>query len=513
MSLAMRLTVFEPDQVEFVRLSRRWFEAVRSEMLGGVMDRFAHRRVATGETYRGWIEALVQLDSSWLDLKQLRYSGKFWDRIDGFLAQRPLSVETKGRQNQEVSGRVGAAFSWGMTVKIHRRLIPRRDPHPQIKFEYIPSGWVQFGLSAVPEVITTYPGGEAGWVDFFTRMMGEFDAQYGEIARTGTGTQTAFESAHSLKEAEAVLRSRRYLRGHSWVTGCGPGVAARLGGAQRMRRSGAFSSVAETSTGGLVLQATPSWDEYDEGAVRRVFEAVAPALHPGAAMLLPVGHPAREILPGVVYEVDAADFGATAPEPADEVFIYPDPVPAETGEVDGPDPAAAAAASGFTGVAAVARVAAAVRLIEVWLARSGASSAVLDEFSAKVWRLCRITDPREFDAWMELDDTDVELLGHGDAIPDELETACHNAGIEPADMTAALTAIVAMLDNLVDMRSLVHGPDHDAAIDNLRRLHTITTKYGIGLPPANAFPPSVVPDGLGIVATPQQVDSWQHLDW
>ncbi|MFJ3225379.1 hypothetical protein ACIPJS_18780 [Streptomyces sp. NPDC086783] len=75
--------------------------------------------------------------------------------------------------------------------------------------------------------------------------------------------------------------SRTHLRGYSWITGVPGELAARLGRAPRLTASGAFHAVRELRGGGLLLQATRTLAGYDDGAVRRVFRALAPVLPPG----------------------------------------------------------------------------------------------------------------------------------------------------------------------------------------------------------------------------------------
>lgn len=55
----------------------------------------------------------------------------------------------------------------------------------------------------------------------------------------------------------------------------------RLGGAASLRASGAFFEVVELSYGGLLLRATPTFDEYDDTAIGIVFRTLAPVLLTG----------------------------------------------------------------------------------------------------------------------------------------------------------------------------------------------------------------------------------------
>lgn len=104
-----------------------------------------------------------------------------------------------------------------------------------------------------------------------------------------------------------IAQSRRYLRGYSWVTIAPQELVARLGGGAGLASTGAFMRVEEMASGGLWLQATERFDEFQGEIVARVFAALAPILRPG----LPVS---RTRYPGqpphmLVYK-DAATFAA-----------------------------------------------------------------------------------------------------------------------------------------------------------------------------------------------------------
>lgn len=71
------------------------------------------------------------------------------------------------------------------------------------------------------------------------------------------------------------------LRGYSWVTLLDAGALRRLDGVEAVRASGAFADVRPLPAGGCLVRATDRLADYDKAAVRRVFEAVAPALSPG----------------------------------------------------------------------------------------------------------------------------------------------------------------------------------------------------------------------------------------
>ncbi|UBU12525.1 hypothetical protein [Nonomuraea gerenzanensis] len=80
---------------------------------------------------------------------------------------------------------------------------------------------------------------------------------------------------------KSVKQARQILRGYSWITICPAELGERLGGVSGLSRTGAFHEVAELSRGGLWLQATKNFADYDERAVLQVFKALANVLPGG----------------------------------------------------------------------------------------------------------------------------------------------------------------------------------------------------------------------------------------
>jgi hypothetical protein len=94
-----------------------------------------------------------------------------------------------------------------------------------------------------------------------------------------------------------------------------------LGGADAVRATGAFCSVVALEHGGLWLQATPSYDEYDILAARRVFRALSPVLVAGTPIVRARGDESRHIV------AEHPRPGETPPPPAPAPYRRP---------VDGP---------------------------------------------------------------------------------------------------------------------------------------------------------------------------------
>jgi hypothetical protein len=74
---------------------------------------------------------------------------------------------------------------------------------------------------------------------------------------------------------------REFLRGYSWLTVVPQELAARLGGPSGLAATGAFAEVRPLSKGGVWLLATHDYRDFDDAALRSIFNVVAPILRPG----------------------------------------------------------------------------------------------------------------------------------------------------------------------------------------------------------------------------------------
>jgi hypothetical protein len=88
------------------------------------------------------------------------------------------------------------------------------------------------------------------------------------------------------------------------VTVCAAELAARLGGAAALARSGAFDEVTELPGGQVFLRATPVIQDYQGEILLRVFQTLAPVLLTGRP------HPMSPATDSgrLVRDADAADY-------------------------------------------------------------------------------------------------------------------------------------------------------------------------------------------------------------
>lgn len=143
------------------------------------------------------------------------------------------------------------------------------------------------------------------WVQAVLSRAREVDASFGHVCDDGVAYgKTALDSAlRRGGRVKSMMQSRQVLRGYSWCTICPRELAQRLGGSSALQATGAFVEVEELPSGGLWLQATESFSDYNDEAMKRVFKALAPVLPEG----LPKPDPFDDIPRRLVWE-DAADW-------------------------------------------------------------------------------------------------------------------------------------------------------------------------------------------------------------
>jgi hypothetical protein len=105
------------------------------------------------------------------------------------------------------------------------------------------------------------------------------------LAFQGSSRETPLEEAISRTNTKYVRRPAEVLRNYGWLTILSDAMADRVGGADRLRGSGAFVEVSPLAAGGWWLLATETWDEYGPEQAERLFELLAPVLPDGKAQM------------------------------------------------------------------------------------------------------------------------------------------------------------------------------------------------------------------------------------
>ncbi|MEU5783174.1 hypothetical protein [Micromonospora lupini] len=115
------------------------------------------------------------------------------------------------------------------------------------------------------------------------RQAADQGALFGEVGISyGVSFMTGLEYALYLHSSETVRSAEHTLRGYSWITIISESMARRLGGAERLRKTGAFARVDHLAGGGWWLQAAETFDDYTDAAAERVYSALRPVLPEGA---------------------------------------------------------------------------------------------------------------------------------------------------------------------------------------------------------------------------------------
>jgi hypothetical protein len=131
---------------------------------------------------------------------------------------------------------------------------------------------------------------QRSYLELLSSFADRTNPAYGHIAYIHDG-KTAFEfglrNVHKVPPLEwwshprTLACCREALRGYAWLTILPQDLLGRVGGLQALSDSGAFVEVRQLSHGGVWLLATTDYREFDDAALLRVFQAVAPALRPG----------------------------------------------------------------------------------------------------------------------------------------------------------------------------------------------------------------------------------------
>lgn len=168
--------------------------------------------------------------------------------------------------------------------------------------------WVSFSVSAAyrAAVDGVVPGvGQQALLEFVADFAELSRASFANITDDNSASRTALETFLPRLKSDGLVESPEVLRGYSWVTVVPPKVVERLGGVGALDSSGAFVEVRPLRYGGVVVRATDRFEQYDDGAMARVFRALAPALPSGRPRQLPAY--TGLTVPRLVYE-DAADY-------------------------------------------------------------------------------------------------------------------------------------------------------------------------------------------------------------
>lgn len=125
------------------------------------------------------------------------------------------------------------------------------------------------------------------WFDFVADTLDRANPAFGVVSDDFLVDATALDIALERSYEESFDDSRRQLRGYGFITVVPAELVDRLGGLPGLAGSGAFVRVRPLAAGGAVLQATATLPQFDDQALRRVFQALAPVLPSGTPHPVP----------------------------------------------------------------------------------------------------------------------------------------------------------------------------------------------------------------------------------
>jgi hypothetical protein len=303
--LRAEVVTWTPSRERFAELARAWFTQVREDLLPAF-----DRRLKAGPSLAfdhvkdpiapmgppGGAHAMMHTRAgpSPFGGRRRKYTDGAWQRmLDGLARSFPYHAQLTAEALDDRGLRASPAQYLFVDVdRLHDD-----------------SGWVRLQVAATlgdsgePEATMPYADrDQRRWAEFIKEQASRTGACYAHVTDDPMGG-AALEEAIGYLTDITVPRCREVLRGYSWVTVCAAELAARLGGAAALARSGAFDEVTELPDAQVFLRATPVIQDYQGEALMRVFETLAPVLLTGRP------HPMSPFLDlGRLVNADAADY-------------------------------------------------------------------------------------------------------------------------------------------------------------------------------------------------------------
>ncbi|WP_204056372.1 hypothetical protein [Microbispora corallina] len=160
----------------------------------------------------------------------------------------------------------------------------------------------------------------------------------------------------------------------------------------------------------------------------------------------------------------------------------------------------------YAPLAVRARLAAALRTLGEWLARTGIQDRSIDELIHHLWRLPTVTAD-DFRAWEE-SGPDLVAMALGGPMPAALVEKCNRAAAAPED----LYELVRHTAEIVYVNLYGAVDDHET-LGHLAAVEQIAGRYSVILPPAQFFARSPYGShGWGPQLTSGDVDHWRTAD-
>jgi hypothetical protein len=147
-------------------------------------------------------------------------------------------------------------------------------------------GWLQLRATVNRSKFITM---QQRWVDFVFSFADRVDPGYGQVTYSYDRGSSVVEETTQPRTPEkwrrnpaiTIGRCRETLRGYGWLTVLAQQLADRVGGADALRATGAFSQVRQLQRGGVGLLVTDNLQDYTEQTAEPAFRVLAPLLPPG----------------------------------------------------------------------------------------------------------------------------------------------------------------------------------------------------------------------------------------
>jgi hypothetical protein len=250
------------------QLIRDWFDLAWRELGGAMRDRVAAAPAAAGPVPHGihlLATTLVPADEEVF----FAYDMASWDRFLDWIAAAP----TEGAAFHAVRSDAAGAMLPSYRTDEYWRVFVNREP-------WDGRDLVQLTIESKQPYLYADPAREAAVVAFLDRMARRADADYAEAGFGYGGLGTVVDCTTYTYWWDSAGQARERLRGYSWLTMVPAPLVSRLGGAARLRATGAFAAVAELPGGAVLLRATEHFRDYRDAEAQRVFAVLRPVLRP-----------------------------------------------------------------------------------------------------------------------------------------------------------------------------------------------------------------------------------------
>ncbi|RZT06328.1 hypothetical protein EV649_8211 [Kribbella sp. VKM Ac-2569] len=283
MMIQAQITARLDSESEFVALSRSWMTEARARLFAELS-----RRLDEGDDSVSG--AILRVGAPSLGAWQWSapYSSKAFDAVLESLAE--------GR---------GEGTEWMVDDAMSLDSLSCSSAMVGVDVDEAWGSWAIFKVEAGFPGSATPVAVQEDLLTFIAEFADKARASFGNITDDNEYSRTSLEVFLPRLIDDGVRESGSVLRGYSWVTVCPPALVERLGGFAALNNTGAFYEVRPLAYGAALLRSTDRLEHYDQPAMLRVFEALAPVLPQGQPRKLPVFE--GQVTPRLVY-ADAKDY-------------------------------------------------------------------------------------------------------------------------------------------------------------------------------------------------------------